>query len=309
MRPDEGRPGLVVSVGRNAAWVVLDDETRLRLAALRKQAQRLSLVPGDRVLALPLDADRVVVERREPRAFALVRQTAGGREKTMAANVDTMAIVASFDRPPLHLAMVDELLAFAELHELRPLLLLTKPDLVDQERVAEVHSLYGGLGYPALAMNPKRLIGVEAAAAALANRHTLLIGQSGVGKSSLFRALGGDSVVGDVSKTGRGRQTTSTARLLRFPEGFLIDSPGVGEFQLTDPSFSEVAHGFVEIRARAGGCRFTDCTHRMEPGCAVRAAVGEGIIAGSRMESYLAIVSRGLGGPPSTPPAREGFGD
>jgi ribosome biogenesis GTPase len=281
-----------VSVGRNAAWVALDGESRIRLAALRKQAPRPSLVPGDRVLAGPLDEDRVVIERREPRSFELVRRTGGGRDKTMAANVDAVAIVASFERPPLHFAMVDELLAFAELHGLLPLLLLTKPDLIDEARAGEIRAIYESLGYAVFAINPKQHVGIDAVAEALALRHTLLVGQSGVGKSSLFRALGGESVVGDLSKAGRGRQTTSSARLLRFPGGFLIDSPGVGEFQLVDSAFSEVAYGFVEIRARAGECRFTDCTHRMEPGCAVQNAVETGDIAASRYESYLSIVGR-----------------
>ena len=129
-------------------------------------------------------------------------------------------------------------------------------------------------------------------ATALAARHALLIGQSGVGKSSLFRALGGDAVIGEVSKIGRGRQTTTSSRLLRIDGGFLIDSPGVGEFELHDTPHSEVAYGFVEIRALAGTCRFSDCTHRVEPDCAVRAAVEHGEIARSRYESYAGIVAR-----------------
>jgi ribosome biogenesis GTPase len=292
MRPDDTRAALVLSVGRNSAWVVFDDESRAMLASLRKQTERMSLVPGDRVMARSLDDDRVIVERREPRSYALVRRTGGGRERTMAANVDTVAIVAAFERPPLHFAMIDELLAFAELHELRALLLLTKPDLVADESVAAVLSTYKPLGYSIFVVNPKAGIGTDAVAGALADRHTLLIGQSGVGKSSLFRSLGGESVVGDLSKTGQGRQTTTSARLLRFPAGFLIDSPGVGEFELSDTSPREVAYGFLELRSRAGECRFTDCTHRTEPDCAVRAAVATGAISPSRYDSYLAIVSR-----------------
>jgi ribosome biogenesis GTPase len=292
MRPDNARAALVVSVGRNAAWIAFDDENRVRLASLRKQAERGSLVPGDRVVARPLDDDRVVVERREPRAFALVRRTAGGRRKTMAANVDTIAIVAAFERQPVHLAMIDELVAFAELHDLAAVLLLTKPDLADPERIAALVSSYEALGYPALVVNPKAGSGVAEAGSALASRHTLLIGQSGVGKSSLFRALGGESVIGEVSSSGRGRQTTSSARLLRFPGGFLIDSPGIGEFALSDTTPGEVAFGFREFRLLTAACRFTDCTHRTEPGCAVRAAVAAGTIAAGRYESYIAIVAR-----------------
>jgi ribosome biogenesis GTPase len=119
-----------------------------------------------------------------------------------------------------------------------------------------------------------------------------LIGQSGVGKSSLFQALGGDADVGDVSKTGRGKQTTTAGRLHRFAAGFLIDSPGVGEFELRDLSAAEIARGFVEFAPLLGSCRFSDCVHRSEPGCAVLAAVAAGTIAGSRYDSYRAILER-----------------
>jgi ribosome biogenesis GTPase len=119
-----------------------------------------------------------------------------------------------------------------------------------------------------------------------------LIGQSGVGKSSLFRALGGDNVVGEVSKIGRGRQTTTSARLHRFSAGFLIDSPGVGEFEVRDRPWPETARGFVEFAALPGDCRFRDCSHRNEPDCKVKAGLLGGGVEASRYESYRTIVDR-----------------
>jgi ribosome biogenesis GTPase len=133
--------------------------------------------------------------------------------------------------------------------------------------------------------------------AALRGRHGLLSGVSGVGKSSIFRALGGQADVGEVSRRGLGRQTTSTARLYRMPDGFLIDSPGVAEFGLGRIAPGELVHGFREMPQAARGCRFTDCTHLREPGCAVMAAVEEGRIAASRYASYRQI----LGVDPQTP--------
>ncbi|HTV73299.1 MAG TPA: ribosome small subunit-dependent GTPase A [Candidatus Acidoferrales bacterium] len=287
------RRARVVSVGRNAAWIAFDDEHRLRPASLRKHTERLSLVTGDLVLARDLDGERAVVDSREPRSFALTRTTAGGRTKTMAANIDAVAIVAAFDRPPLHLAMVDELLAFAEIHGLRAFLLLTKPDLVAGDERERVTGLYRGLGYAAFELNPKSGGGVAEVEQLLAGHQTLLIGQSGVGKSSLFAALGGGGgTIGAVSKTGRGRQTTTSARLQRLGEGFLIDSPGVGEFELQDVPWRDVVHGFTEFRELAPTCRFRDCTHRSEPGCSVRTAVNDGVIARGRYASYLSIVAR-----------------
>jgi ribosome biogenesis GTPase len=177
---------------------------------------------------------------------------------------------------------------------LRAHVIFTKPDL---GRLAGIDDtsllrLYNGLGYPSFAIDPRTPEGARALADSFADAATLLIGQSGVGKSSLFRALGGEAEVGDVSKIGRGKQTTTTGRLFRFPGGFLIDSPGVGEFGLDSYSDAEIGLGFVEF-ARAGGpCRFVDCRHRTEPGCVVRAAVEAGTIAPSRYASYRAILER-----------------
>jgi ribosome biogenesis GTPase len=267
----------------------------LRVASLRKSLERLALVPGDLVLARQVDEEHVLVERREPRTFALERHTAGGRRKTMAANVDGIAIVSALADPPPHLGMIDELLAFAQIEELGARLVLTKPDLA----APGAAPLYRGLGYVVLVVNPKTGQGIEEFARELAGRRTLLIGQSGVGKSSLFRALGGHAEVGDVSKTGRGRQTTSAGRLHRFEAGFLIDSPGVGEFELHEAGSTLIATGFREFAAYISSCRFSDCTHRDEPGCSVRGAVGAGTIAASRYASYLSILAREGDGTPS----------
>ena len=288
----DAAPARIVSVGRNSAWIAFEGSDELRLASFRKSIERESIVPGDLVMASPLDDERYVIDRREPRSFALERRTAGGRSKTMAANIDGIAIVSALANPPPHVSMLDELLAFSELHEIEATLLFTKPDLADPAAVETIAGLYRGLGYRTLIVNPKSGQGLDALVSALAARRTLLIGQSGVGKSSLFRALGGRADIGELSRAGRGRQTTSAGRLHYLEAGFLIDSPGVGEFQLHGIPAGEVAHSFVEFVQPGTSCRFTDCSHRSEPGCAVRAAVGTRIAA-SRYESYTAILARG----------------
>jgi ribosome biogenesis GTPase len=287
-------PARVVRVGRNSAWVVQEDETTARLASLRRKGANMQtmLAPGDLVDVRPLEDGTVVVDRVHPRTFTLQRRTAGGRTKTMAANVDTLAIVAAMVHPAIRLSMIDQLIAFAELQERRALLVLTKIDLADAAEADAIAALYRGLGYRAIPMQPKLREGVPEFRTALGDSHALLVGQSGVGKSSIFRALGGATEVGEVTRFGRGRQTTTAARLLRLPGGFLIDSPGVGAFELGEVGAAELAGAFVEFGPLVTECRFRDCAHVAEPGCAVRAASEEGRIAASRYESYRLILAR-----------------
>jgi ribosome biogenesis GTPase len=288
----EVRRARVVAVGRNAAWIVFGDETEPRLANFRKRARHPMLVPGDIIEAAPqADPDHIVVDNVLPRTFALERRTSGGRLKTMAANIDTLAIVAALTDPPIRLALIDRLIAFAVLHELEPALILTKPDLAGEDAAASVRDLYAGIGVAVLILQPKVGRGVADLARLIASRSAMLIGQSGVGKSSIFRALGGVGPVGDLTRFGRGRQTTSSARLVRMGQGFLIDSPGIGEFTLDPLPARELAGLFVELREPAGRCRFSDCRHVSEPGCAVRAAVDAGTIAASRYASYREILA------------------
>jgi ribosome biogenesis GTPase len=249
------------------------------------------LVPGDIVeAASESGAEHVVVDTVVPRTFALERRTSGGRLKTMAANIDTLAIVAALTDPPIRLALIDRLVAFAVQHDLEPAVLLTKPDLAGEAAAEAVASVYRRIGVPLLILQPKTGRGIPELRALIASRAAMLIGQSGVGKSSIFRALGGIGAVGDLTRFGRGRQTTTSARLFTMGEGFLIDSPGIGEFTLDTMPAIELATLFVEMREPTQACRFSDCRHLSEPGCAVRAAVEAGTIAPSRYESYRAIL-------------------
>lgn len=288
----EVRRARVIGVGRNAAWIVFADESEPRLANFRKRARHPMLVPGDIVEAVvDPDSDHIVVDAVVPRTFALERHTSGGRLKTMAANIDTLAIVAALTDPPIRLALIDRLVAFAVLHDLAPALILTKPDLAGEAAADAVAAIYDPLGVPVLVLQPKAGRGIEALRTLIAAHAAMLIGQSGVGKSSIFRALGGTGSVGDLTRFGRGRQTTTSARLFAMGAGFLIDSPGIGEFTLDEMPAIELAALFVEMREPARRCRFSDCRHLAEPGCAVRAAVEAGAIAPSRYASYREILA------------------
>lgn len=281
----------MIAVGRNAAWIVAEDESEPTLASMRKGDRHAAMVvPGDLVDAKRIAEDRVVIDRAHPRGFALVRRTPGGRTKTMAANIDTIAVVAALVDPPLHLTMIDQLVAFAVQHDVSAMLLLTKADLAGEEAAERTAAIYRGVGVETLLLQPKEGRGIDELRATLASRSALLVGNSGVGKSSIFRALGGIGVVGDLSRFGRGRQTTTSARLFRMGEGFLVDSPGIGEFVLDPMPATELGYLFVEMREPATQCRFKDCRHLSEPDCGVRRALADGRIAPSRYASYREIV-------------------
>jgi ribosome biogenesis GTPase len=284
------RKALVVSTGKNSAWISVDGEAETRIAQLRRMTgKRFMPVPGDVVYVRILEDDRAVVDRIEPRAFALERRTVEGRSKTMAANVDTLITVTALANPAARTITLDQLLAFTELEGIAAAVVFTKPDLAADDERRRLVETYAALGYPTIVANPKRGENVEELRAFLHGRQAMLCGISGVGKSTIFRALGGESSVGDLSRHGLGRQTTTAARLYRLSDGFLIDSPGVNEFGLGALAPRELAQAFREMREPALHCRFGDCTHRNEPGCAVREAVATGAIAESRYASFAKI--------------------
>jgi ribosome biogenesis GTPase len=281
---------LVVSTGRNSAWVALDGENTPRFARLRRmRGRRFMPVPGDVVHVRLLQDEQAVVDRVEERSIVLERRTADGRRKTMAANVDLLVTVTSLDNPPPRLVTLDQLLAFADLEGIASAVLFTKPDLADAGERERLLALYRGLGYPSIVIDPKHGANVAAFRDILEHHHAMLAGVSGVGKSTIFRALGGQAEIGEVSRHGLGRQTTSTARLYRREEGFLIDSPGINEFGLGKLAPRELASLFREMREPSARCRFADCSHLSEPGCAVQEAVGQGSIAQSRYASFRSI--------------------
>lgn len=248
--------------------------------------ERFMPVPGDVVSVRILDDGQALVERIEPRNFTLERRSAAGRAKTMAANVDLLITVTALADPPPRLVTLDQLLAFAEIEGIAAAVIYTKPDLGDARQRLDLLALYRRLEYDTIAVNPKMGENVDALRELIRGHHALLVGNSGVGKSTIFRALGGETVVGDVSRYGLGRQTTTAGRLYRLGAGFLIDSPGINEFGLGAIAPPALADAFREMRAPSTECRFRDCTHLHEPDCAVQAAVAEGRIARSRYDSY-----------------------
>jgi ribosome biogenesis GTPase / thiamine phosphate phosphatase len=278
---------LVVSTGKNSARISIDGEDRLRVAQLRRMTgNRFMPVPGDVVEVQILEDGQAVVERIEARGFTLERRSAGGRAKTMAANVDLLVTVTALANPSPRLVTLDQLLAFAEIENVAAAVVLTKPDLSEAAELHALLSVYQALDYATIALNPKSGENLDALRELMAGRRAMLVGNSGVGKSTIFRALGGESSIGEVSRRGLGRQTTTAGRLYRLGSGFLIDSPGINEFGLGAVDPKTLAQAFREMREPAKACRFADCTHLQEPDCGVQAALAEGHLAASRYASY-----------------------
>jgi ribosome biogenesis GTPase len=254
-----------------------------------------SLVTGDRVVWRPGEPSGVVVAR-QPRDSELLRPDPRGNLKPVAANVDRIIVVIA-PLPEPHANLVDRYLVAAESVGIEPVILLNKSDLVSTENrqaIEDLLAVYPPLGYRVLEASCKNRDGLAGLMAALEGHTSVFVGQSGVGKSSLVNALlpEVETRVGELSEgTDKGTHTTTTARLYHLPSGgALIDSPGIREFGLWHMEREQIESGFREFRPLLGHCRFRDCRHREEPGCALNAAVAAGEISERRMESYRHMV-------------------
>ncbi|MCG7935157.1 MAG: small ribosomal subunit biogenesis GTPase RsgA [Candidatus Thiodiazotropha taylori] len=252
-------------------------------------------VCGDRVIWQQVDEHSGVVTALQPRESVLCRPDYSGRQKPLAANISQLVIVLA-PKPEPSGYLLDQYLVTAETIKIPPLIAINKIDLLTEETESafiDQFEIYARIGYPIINISAKREHGLDTLIDHLKHETSILLGQSGVGKSSLINALLPDHDIetGRLSEaTGLGRHTTSAATCYNLPQGGkLIDSPGVRSFRLTDLSREELEQGFAEFRPYIGECRFHNCTHGHEPDCAIRAAVERGEIDRLRLENFLRL--------------------
>ncbi|MEN9775492.1 MAG: hypothetical protein RL322_2562 [Pseudomonadota bacterium] len=290
-------PGTVLARHGRQLLVQIDAETPGSLRQAVTRGRRDDCCVGDRVRARRIGLDQAVVEDIDPRENCISRSD-GGRTKLLAANVDQAAIVLSGD-PPFSEPLLMRVLAVLASQQVAPLIIATKTDLpLAHARITERLDHYRSLGYPVLALSV-----VQAPEDSLAKlrpvlegRCTLLLGQSGMGKSTLVNLLVPDAeqVTREISVAlSTGRHTTSFCRM--FPVALdwsarIIDSPGFQLFGIAHLSSSELMHALPDFVPWLGRCRFANCMHRNEPGCAIREAVERKELDGSRLRFYQELL-------------------
>jgi ribosome biogenesis GTPase len=280
--------------------LVRDDDGTVFQCATRRLLKTLSVdqrhvvIAGDVVWYRPEGSDQGIIERVEPR-HGILSRTSRGRQHVLVANVDQVLIVTSAAEPRLKPNLVDRFLVSAEKTNIRPLICINKIDLVNAADLLPLVGVYAQLSYEVHLVSAETGIGIERLQARVAGAASVVTGQSGVGKSSLLNAIepGLALRVQSVSEeTQKGRHTTTTAELLPLSiGGFVVDTPGIRQFQLWDVIPEEVAGYFRDLRPYVSKCRFPDCTHTHEDDCAVKDAVADGWIDARRYESYVQIQS------------------
>ena len=293
--------GRVLSV-HGLVSTVEDDEGRLCQCVTRRLLKTLStdqrhvVAAGDRVLFRPVentDPPEGVIERVEPRHGSVCR-TSRGRQQVIVTNVDQLLIVSSAAEPRLKPNLIDRLLVTAEKGTVRPVVCINKTDLVERSSLQPLVGVYSQMGYEVLVLSAKTGFGIDRFRRVLTGKESVVTGQSGVGKSSLLNAI--DPVlklrVREVSSdTQKGRHATTTARLLPLAcGGYVVDTPGLRQFQLWDVIAEEVAGFYRDLRPYVSLCRFPDCTHTHEDDCAVKDAVADGRLDERRYDSYCHLI-------------------
>jgi len=258
--------------------------------------QRQVVVVGDQVLFRDANLpERLegVIERVEPRHGTLSR-TSRNRKHIIVTNVDQVLIIQSAAEPYLKPNLIDRFIVTCERSGLKPIICINKIDLVDPVSLLPIVGCYAQMGYPTFLFSVKTGAGVERIHQLLKDRESVVVGQSGVGKSSLLNAVDPGNLnlqTGEVSEENqKGKHTTTIARLLKLSfGGYVIDTPGIRQFMLWDMIPEEVLGFYRDLRPYENLCYFSDCRHLDEKNCAIKNAVALRRLDSRRYESYLAL--------------------
>ncbi len=288
------RRGRVLAV-QGLTSVVEDEQGAIWNCATRRLLKTLStsqrhvVAAGDFVVFRPEPQQEGIIERVEPRKTVLSRATRG-RQHIIVTNVDQLLIVTSAAEPYIKPNLIDRFIISAHKSGLRPLICINKVDLVEPASLAPLVGVYSQMGYQVLMLSASTGFGVDRLRREMSGRASVVAGQSGVGKSSLLNAVDPDLQLRTRSvsaETQKGRHTTTTARLLPLSVGgYVVDTPGIRQFQLWDVIPAEVAGYFRDLRPYIDHCKFPNCTHTHEAGCAVKDAVADGQLDLRRYDSY-----------------------
>jgi len=285
--------GTVIAAFRR--YTLVKDKTNTLIQCQQRKSVG-QIVCGDIVLWQKEDAETGVITAVEKRHSILQRPDINNNLKIIASNIDQVFIVVA-NKPELNEGLIDRYLVAAENNDLNPVILLNKIDLFSEQEFSDLKQrlqLYQDIGYRVIYTSAKQEHGLDSLTDLLKDKNNIFVGQSGVGKSSLINSLlKSDARIGAISEaTGKGKHTTTTAYLypLEQNQGHIIDSPGVREFGLMKLSAEDIFYGFIEFKAYLGHCKFRNCSHKNEPGCALLTALKDKKITEQRWKSCHRII-------------------
>jgi len=284
--------GLVIA-GYGAQLIIEDQKQQQTPCTWRQNLG--AIVVGDQVIWQRIDEAQGVISAILPRESLLERPNFHGKTKPVAANIHQIFIVCS-PVPALQLALIDRYLVAVELTDIKPIIVVNKIDLLSKDELNALKQqmqTYSDVGYDVLYVSSNTRNGLRSLELALENNFSILVGQSGVGKSSTIKALlpDIDIQIGEISTISKlGKHTTSASRLYHLAHGgAIIDSPGVRDFGLWHLEKESIALGFTEFSPYLGKCKFSNCSHITEPSCAILDALKENKIARARWQNYVNI--------------------